>query len=86
MQELTQHGSVIERELSPYSLAGFEAGLGNGWSFLTSDQPNCHAVFVNEEKLSLVTYCEGDVITKRSPNEFVFSLEKNDEMWFTANA
>lgn len=85
MQELSQNGSVITRELTPYSISGFEAGLGDGWQYLASASP-AHAVYANKEQLSLVTYCEGDVITKKSPNEFVFNIEQAREIEFALNS
>jgi hypothetical protein len=85
MQELSQNGSVITRELTPYSISGFEAGLGDGWSYLASAAP-AHAVYANKDQLSLVTYCEGDVITKTSPNEYVFILEQALEIEFALNS
>lgn len=79
-QEINELGSTIIRDITMSSLRCFEAmelvEMGNGWKFLgSSDGMQHHATWMNEEKRQIVTFCEGDVITKIAPTEQIFYRE-----------
>jgi hypothetical protein len=86
-RETTPFGSEVSRELTGYSLHGFEASnLGDGWSFLASaDGFKHHATWANPETRSLLTFCEGDLITIQAPDDFIFGLEQSVQMDFCIN-
>lgn len=85
--EKTEFGSTIKREVTGESLGCFAAmDLGNGWKFLgTSDGMEYHAIWMNPSTNQLVTYCEGDVITKQAPDDHAFNCEVISEMEFCIN-
>ena len=87
MQERTEFGSTVERELSPFSISGFESQLGNEWSYLTSaDKRANHCVHINKEQLKLISYCEGDVVIKSAPDMDAFIKEQMLEISFALNS
>lgn len=83
-KEKTVFGSDVTRSLTMESLHCFEAmELGNGWKILTSsDNFKHHAVWTNQENLSLISYCEGDVVKIESPDESTFSSEMLHQAFF----
>lgn len=74
--ELTEHGSQIER----FSYLGgdawefFQRHLKTGWEIAYAPSPYS-GFWVNVLELKLCTYCEGDVVMMKAPNEGVFNRE-----------
>lgn len=82
MQEITEFGSTIQRDLTHYSIAGFESQLGSEWSYLASVDRSHHSVYINRNKLQLITYCEGDITLKTAPDMLSFVKEQLAEVEF----
>lgn len=82
MQEKTQFGSVIQRDLTHFSIAGFESQLNSEWSYLASANRSHHSVHINRSKLQLISYCEGDVVLKTAPDMQTFIKEQMAEVEF----
>lgn len=78
MQEVTQTGSTITRELTHLSLLDYEArALPDGYLFLCSSTRKSHdATWFNKVFKTLITYCEGDLITITCPNDSAFISEQ----------
>ena len=85
--EITEFGSTITREVTGESLHCFQAmDLGNGWKFLGSvDGMKHHATWMNPSTKQILTFCEGDLITKQAPDNPSFECEVITEMEFCIN-
>lgn len=78
MQEFTQTGSTITRELTHLSLMDYEAhALPNGYQFLCSSTHKSHdATWFKKALKTHITFCEGDLTTITCPNDFAFISEQ----------
>ncbi|WP_445767774.1 hypothetical protein [Rheinheimera sp.] len=78
MQEFTQTGSTITRELTHLSLSDFEAHvLPDGYQFLCSSTRKAYdATWINKVLKTLISYCEGDLVTIKCPDDSAFISEQ----------
>ncbi|ABO92442.1 hypothetical protein KAM338_40120 [Aeromonas caviae] len=74
--ELTVHGSEIERfkHFGGDAWVFFQHQLRAGWEIAFSPSPYS-GFWVNALELKLCTYCEGDVVMIKAPNEDVFDRD-----------
>jgi len=75
--ETTYHGSVLKRESFIYGNCPLfhKLYLGDGWVYFGGGWSE-HFAYINESKMQLIEYCEGDVTITTSPDLQTFELEK----------
>lgn len=78
--EISKHGSLLVREYFPYSGLNdlfIRSFMGEGeWTRVGGNQ--CYFAYSNRNGLTIVSYCEGDVVTTKAPDEETFNRELLD--------
>ncbi|RYA90701.1 hypothetical protein DD602_27450, partial [Enterobacter cloacae complex sp. 743-2DZ2F-22B] len=85
--ELTENGSVMERFNFPYgdTLDFFHRYLRHPKWEVVYQESGCSAFWKNEATLELCTYCEGDVVMMKAPDEATFFRDCNRLSWWYAD-
>lgn len=78
--EVSKHGSLLTREFFPYSGLNdlfIRSFMGEGeWTRVGGNE--CYFAYKNQKSLTIVSYCEGDVVTTRAPDEDTYFRELLD--------
>lgn len=79
MAEINDNGNTILRDFNPIDRYYFDFNVctaKKGWSqYDTYQDAHYFGVWVNKEKLQIITYAEGDIITTICNNKETFNAE-----------